>query len=261
MDMTVTDSAESLLSVFNMVERGHAVHFEKKNCHLVTNQKETVPLELHGKRWYLKVKHDQQSSSSSKSGNQRAQRIAPAKGVRTEEEKEPDTWRMETNEYGEFVIRVHNAARFQVFSPERVADLPVPLNRLLPGRLTKIYFSGDGSHVGDQSLWTRRQTSAKNTGREWLGESWFRLKPEGEVPEKEDTEIEEAKKVEGVRDPEQDMDEFFLDWIYEDDRVEPEPVDQVQAEREVFREQRQLHEDEEEKEQAQEVDVPKAPSA
>ena len=171
MDMTVTDSAESLLSVFNMVEKGHAVHFEKDNCHLVTNQNETIPLELHGKRWYLKVKHEQQSSSSSKSGNQKEQRIAPVKGVRFEEEKEPDTWRMETNEEGEFVIRVYNTARFQLFSPERVADLPVPLNRLLPGRLTKIYFSEDGSHVEDQSLWTRKQTSAKNMGREWLWEN------------------------------------------------------------------------------------------
>ncbi|CAL1136205.1 unnamed protein product [Cladocopium goreaui] len=203
MDMTVTDSAESLLSVFNMVE----------------------------------------------------------KGVRFEEEKEPDTWRMETNEEGEFVVRVHNTARFQLFSPERMADLPVPINRLLPGRLTKIYFSEDGSHVEDQSLWTRKQTSAKNMGREWLGESWFRLKPETEIPEKKDAEIEEAKKVEGVRDPDQDMDEFFLDWVYVEDRVQPDPIDQDQAEREVFREQRQLHEEEEVKEQAQEVDVPKAPSA
>ncbi|CAL1174155.1 unnamed protein product [Cladocopium goreaui] len=203
MDMTVTDSAESLLSVFNMVE----------------------------------------------------------KGVRFEEEKEPDTWRMETNEEGEFVVRVHNTARFQLFSPERMADLPVPINRLLPGRLTKIYFSEDGSHVEDQSLWTRKQTSAKNMGREWLGESWFRLKPETEIPEKKDAEIEEAKKVEGVRDPDQDMDEFFLDWVYVEDRVQPDPIDQDQAEREVFREQRQLDEEEEVKEQAQEVDVPKAPSA
>ncbi|CAL1147058.1 unnamed protein product [Cladocopium goreaui] len=203
MDMTVTDSAESLLSVFNMVE----------------------------------------------------------KGVRFEEEKEPDTWRMETNEEGEFVVRVHNTARFQLFSPERMADLPVPINRLLPGRLTKIYFSEDGSHVEDQSLWTRKQTSAKNMGREWLGESWFRLKPETEIPEKKDAEIEEAKKVEGVRDPDQDMDEFFLDWVYVEDRVQPDPIDQDQAEREVFREQRQLHEEGEVKEQAQEVDVPKAPSA
>ena len=261
MDMTVTDSAESLLSVFNMVEKGHAVHFEKNNCHLVTNQNERIPLELHGKRWYLKVKHDQQSSSSSGNGNLRTQRIAPVKGVRFEEEKEPDTWRMETNEEGEFVVRVHNTARFQLFSPERMADLPVPINRLLPGRLTKIYFSEDGSHVEDQSLWTRKQTSAKNMGREWLGESWFRLKPETEIPEKKDAEIEEAKKVEGVRDPDQDMDEFFLDWVYVEDRVQPDPIDQDQAEREVFREQRQLHEEGEVKEQAQEVDVPKAPSA
>ena len=117
------------------------------------------------------MKHEQQSSSSSKSGNQKAQRIAPVKGVRFEEEKEPDTWRMETNEEGEFVICVHNTARFQLFSLERVADLPVPLNHLLPGPLTKIYFSEDGSHVEDQSLWTRKQTSAKNMGREWLWEN------------------------------------------------------------------------------------------
>ena len=49
MDMTMTDSAESLLSVFNMVEKGHVVHFGKDNCHLVTNQNEMIPLEQHGK--------------------------------------------------------------------------------------------------------------------------------------------------------------------------------------------------------------------
>ena len=39
-------------------------------------------------------------------------------------------------------------------------------------------FSENGEQAEDESLWTRRGTASKNMGKEWLGESWFRLKDE-----------------------------------------------------------------------------------
>jgi len=57
-------------------------------------------------------------------------------------------------------------------------ELPVSLHSILPGRLTKMVFSENGEQAEDESLWTRRGTASKNMGKEWLGESWFRLKDE-----------------------------------------------------------------------------------
>ncbi|CAL1148944.1 unnamed protein product, partial [Cladocopium goreaui] len=222
MSMTVTDSAESLLSVYNLVDKGHKVHFEQGNCYMITSTNEKVPLELHGKRWYLKVNQNKQEDASSTSSSGATRRVAAMRGVRVEEEREPDTWKMESNEDGDFVIRVHNTPRFQLFNPERVDDLPVDIAKLKPGRLTKMYFTEDGSH---------------------------------ETNEREGDKVE-AEKVEGLVNPEQDMDDFFMDWIMDD----PEDgMDRKEKEAEEIREQRQLQEKGGD-EHVKEPDVPVAPS-
>lgn len=187
-EMTVTDSAESLVSVHSLVAWGHEVHFTKDACYMVTNQGETIPLELHGKRWYLKVQHFADSAgqaSRSSTGKHPGGhcRVAPVEaGRKIEEEREPDEWRREEKDGDKFLIRVHNTPRFQLFAPDKkVKELPVPLETILPGRLTKMIFSEDGSAAEDQSLWTRKGAATKNMKKEWLGETWFRLKPEMEV--------------------------------------------------------------------------------
>ena len=183
-ELTVTDSAESLVSVHSLVAKGHEVHFTKDACWMVTNQGENVPLELHGKRWYLKVQHFAGSAShdgGSPSGNHPEVhcRVAPVEaGQKIEEEKEPDEWRREKKDGNDYLIRVHNTPRFQLFSPSKMKELPVSLHSILPGRLTKMVFSENGEQAEDESLWTRRGTASKNMGKEWLGESWFRLKDE-----------------------------------------------------------------------------------
>ena len=251
MSMTVTDSAESLLSVYNLVDKGHKVHFEQGNCYMITSTNEKVPLELHGKRWYLKVKQNKQEDTNSASSSGATRRVAAMKGVRVEEEREPDTWKMESNEDGDFVIRVHNTPRFQLFNPERVDDLPVDIAKLKPGRLTKMYFTEDGSHETNESSWKQRKTATKNMNKEWLGESWFKI----EEDEGEGDKVE-AEKVEGLVNPEQDMDDFFMDWIMGD----PEDgMDRKEKEAEEIREQRQLQEKGED-EHVKEPDVPVAPS-
>ena len=109
------------------------------------------------------------------------------------------------------MIRVHNTPRFQLFNPERVDDLPVDIAKLKPGRLTKMYFTEDGSHETNESSWKQRKTATKNMNKEWLGESWFKI----EEDEGEGDKVE-AEKVEGLVNPEQDMDDFFMDWIMDD---------------------------------------------
>ena len=39
-------------------------------------------------------------------------------------------------------------------------------------------FSEDGETKEDESLWTRSKTASKNMGKEWLGETWFKLHAE-----------------------------------------------------------------------------------
>ena len=158
-DMTVTDAAESLLSVYNILSKGHEVHFVEGDCHVITTDKEKLPLELHGKRWYLKVKRGSKDMASSGEHQNSHRRVAPvAKGVRIEQESEADTWKSEKTEDGEYLIRVHNTGRFQLFNPARIQALPVPLHRVMPGRLTKMVFSEDGETKEDESLWTRSKT-------------------------------------------------------------------------------------------------------
>ena len=60
-EMTVTDAAESLVSVHSLVAKGHKVVFSPGGCYLETRAGDTVP--LHGKRLYLKVMDKTESST------------------------------------------------------------------------------------------------------------------------------------------------------------------------------------------------------
>ena len=111
-------------------------------------------------------------------------RVAPIEaGERVEEEGEPDEWRKDEKDGEKFLIRIHNTPRFQLFSPSKIKDLPVPLQAIMLGRLTKMFCTVDGERLEDESLWTVKRTATKNMKKEWLGESWFKLNPEEEVKE------------------------------------------------------------------------------
>ena len=185
-ELTVTDSAESLVSVRSLVAKGHEVQFTQEGCYMVTSQGEHAPLELHGKRWYLKVQHfagpsgEDSVSSGNRPGKHR--RVAPVEpSQRIYEDKDPDEWKRDEKDGEKFLIRIHNAPRFQLFAPNKMKELPVPLEAIQPGRLTKMIFSDDGSTKEDESVWTKSRTASKNMKREWLGETWFKLKPEEQV--------------------------------------------------------------------------------
>ena len=155
MEMTVTDAAESLLSVHSLVQRGHQVHFTPEGCHLTTKDGERIPLELHGKRWYLRLKKVGASSGEHRPGN-RVAPVAPVDRGRDDDEG-VDSWRRESKDGDEYLIRVHNSRRVCLFSPDRVKDLPVPLARIMPGRLTKIVYALDGATEDHQGVWTEKR--------------------------------------------------------------------------------------------------------
>ena len=114
-------------------------------------------------------------------------RIAPVKaGERIETESELDTWHVETLEGDEYLVRSHNTPRFCLFAPSKMKSLPVDFNRIKPGRLTKLVYSDDGEMAEDESVWTHGKTARRNMGREWLGESWFKLKSVAEEKESEE---------------------------------------------------------------------------
>ena len=258
-DMTVTDAAESLLSVYNILSKGHEVHFVEGDCHVITRDKEKLPLELHGKRWYLKVKRGSKDmASSGEHQNSHHRRVAPvAKGVRIEQESEADIWKSERTEDGEYLIRVHNTGRFQLFNPARIQTLPVPLHRVMPGRLTKMVFSEDGETKEDESLWTRSKTASKNMGKEWLGETWFKLYAEEQASssaaQPEAVKGLDLEVPEEIVDSNHPMDEVLDDWFAE---MEGEAKSR---EEERFEEFRRLRDEAADK-QVKQVEVPRQPT-
>ena len=175
MEMTVTDAAETLLSVHSLVQRGHQVHFTPEASYMITKDGEHLPLELHGKRWYLRVK-----KLGTKPGEHRSQDrvapVAPADRGRDDDEG-VDSWKVEAKDGDEYLIRVHVIRRVCLFSPDRVKDIPVPLDRVLPGRLTKITYALDGATEERQGVWTEKRLATKSMKKAWTGESWFKLKP------------------------------------------------------------------------------------
>ena len=157
-EMTVTDAAESLVSVHSLVAKGHKVVFGPGGCYLETRAGDTVPLELHGK-------------------DRTEGRIAPIGDEADRGPVEPDRWKREMKDGVEYLIREHNNPRKRLFAP-KVKDLPVPLERIESGRLTKMIFEEDGSQQEDRSMWEDIRYAMREMKHQWLGETWFRLKPE-----------------------------------------------------------------------------------
>ncbi|CAE7358323.1 RE1 [Symbiodinium sp. CCMP2592] len=170
-EMTVTDAAESLVSVHSLVAKGHKVVFSPGGCYLETKTGDTVPLELHGKRWYLKVMDKTEGPGPVRG------RIAPIGDEVDLGPKEPDRWKREVKDGVEYLIREHNNPRKRLFAP-KVKDLPVPLERIESGRLAKMIFEEDGSQKEDRSMWEDKRYAMREMKHSWLGETWFRLKPE-----------------------------------------------------------------------------------
>ena len=215
-EMTVTDAPESLASVHSLLTHGREVHFQQDSCYLVTRFGESIPLELHGKRWYLKVRHlgDKQCGS-----HHWQSRVSPVtKGVRFEELKEPDVWRTETKDDDEHLVRQHNTARFQKFAPDKVQNLPVELGQICPGRLTKMIATKDGGRTDEEDAWTSKRLANRNVGFEGLGETWFRLRRSEEPSSSRDNAHNED-----IADMERTMEDILAGKTIVEDDVEYEP--------------------------------------
>ena len=130
MEMTVTDASESLLSVHSLINNGHSVQFSPGGCYLTTSAGDTVPLELHGKRWYLRVQGCGKKAAGSKDHHMWQPTVAP---VMDEDIFDDDEWRQEQQGEDEYLIRVHNTPRRRLFDPSRMKEFPVGLHMLKPG--------------------------------------------------------------------------------------------------------------------------------
>ena len=243
-EMTVTDAAESLVSVHSLVAKGHKVVFSPGGCYLETRAGDTVPLELHGKRWYLKVMDKTESSTPVRG------RIAPIGDEPDFGPREPDRWKREVKDGDEYLIREHNNPRKRLFVP-RVKDLPVPLERIESGRLTKMIFEDDGSRREDRSMWEDKRYAMREFKHAWLGETWFRLKPE--------------RAEEGAAAEEQPSheDEWMqgLDEAYEEEAAGGEEAHERIVEDDEDAEERLMIDDESGEKKAKAIKAPKEPTA
>ena len=243
-EMTVTDAAESLVSVHSLVAKGHKVVFSPGGCYLETRAGDTVPLELHGKRWYLKVMDKTESSTPVRG------RIAPIGDEPDFGPREPDRWKREVKDGDEYLIREHNNPRKRLFAP-RVKDLPVPLERIESGRLTKMIFEDDGSRREDRSMWEDKRYAMREFKHAWLGETWFRLKPE--------------RAEEGAAAEEQPSheDEWMqgLDEAYEEEAAGGEEAHERIVEDDEDAEERLMIDDESGEKKAKAIKAPKEPTA
>ena len=208
-EMTVTDAAESLVSVNAMLEKGHEVHLSKEHCYVKMVRHEVIPLEKYGKRWYLRVTHGKQANEKPRGNG-----IAPVKAVERSHEDgdEPDEWSLEIIDGEEYLLRTHNKSRVCLFMPSRMKDLPVKFERILPGRLTKLTYCKDGVYEEHESNWTNKRQSQKHMGKVWIGQTFFKFKEEDE-PEEE---------VPKEPNPEVVQEEGLPDGIFNGDEEEPQ---------------------------------------
>ena len=243
-EMTVTDAAESLVSVHSLVARGHKVVFSPGGCFLETSAGDTVPLELHGKRWYLKVMDVGEGSAPA--GGRRVAPIADKPDLGPREE---DRWKREVKDGVEYLIREHNSPRKRLFAP-KIKDLPVPLERLESGRLTKMIFEEDGSQKEDRSAWEDKRFAMRDMKHAWLGETWFRLKPEREEAAAEEEQPDyEGEWMQG------------LDEAYEEEIAQGEEAHGGVVEEDEDAVDRLMIDEDRERDQSKVIKAPKEPSA
>ena len=161
-EMTVTDAAESLVSVHSLVSKGYDVNFSSQGCFVDTGHGK-VPLEMHGKRWYLKV--EKRPRGEHRLATRRVAPVAP----------DPDRWKIEQVSGRRFMVRVHNMHRRQLFNPV-LTNCPVSVDGLFDHRVTyRTFTNAERDTVEDR--WVDRG-SGKASEVHWQGETSFEIRPE-----------------------------------------------------------------------------------
>ena len=98
------------------------VNFSSQGCFVDTGH-EKIPLEMHGKRWYLKV--EKRPRGEHRLATRRVAPVAP----------DPDRWKFEQVSSRRFMVRVHNTHRRQLFNPV-LTNCPVSVDGLFDHRVT-----------------------------------------------------------------------------------------------------------------------------
>ncbi|CAE7335487.1 unnamed protein product, partial [Symbiodinium pilosum] len=179
-------------------------------------------------------------------------RIAPIGDEPDRGPVEPDRWKREMKDGVEYLIREHNNPRKRLFAP-KVKDLPVPLERIESGRLTKMIFEEDGSQREDRSMWEDKRYAMREIKHQRLGETWFRLKPERS--EEPGAAMEEQPN---------NADEWMLglDEAYEEEILaEEEAHERIVEDDENADDRVMIDGDEEDEKKAKAIKAPKEPTA
>ncbi|CAE7561497.1 unnamed protein product [Symbiodinium natans] len=195
------------------------------------------------KRWYLKVMDVGEGSAPA--GGRRVAPIADKPDLGPREE---DRWKREVKDGVEYLIREHNSPRKRLFAP-KIKDLLVPLERLESGRLTKMIFEEDGSQKEDRSAWEDKRFAMRDMKHAWLGETWFRLKPEREEAAAEEEQPDyEGEWMQG------------LDEAYEEEIAQGEEAHGGVVEDDEDAVDRLMIDEDRERDQSKVIKAPKEPS-
>ena len=96
----------------------------------------------------------------------------------------PDTWKFKQENGGRWMIRVHSLPRLALFTPKRIAALPVSEEFLTGRRVTKLKgLHKDAEAVEIEDDYKLSDEPNRSMQERWTGQTWFEMKKDTKFPE------------------------------------------------------------------------------
>ena len=124
---------------------------------------------------------------------------APSSGGRL------DTWKVEQDGQERWLVRIHNAPRLTLFSPEKVATIPVDVGELTGKRISLIKPIAQGSTMTRlEDDFRESDDPIRSLQERWTGQTRLEIKPKGRPPKTQRLSSPRGTKRSAEKDVEQE---------------------------------------------------------